>query len=221
VVLSDLGRRTYIPGVQLDTYNPLACRVDADTKFPVCFAFLDFLDHNGGTALLGRPISPFEYRESVIVQYFENARLEWRPSNPEGQRVVLTDLGRIYFDRLGEDSARLQAASPTNGAPSAVISLRVRAFTWKALTLSNDRQALYVILQDQRREAVSGANCSVLTRWPDGRNESNAIVTDVHGAAILPLEVINQPPGNLAYLEASCMYNGLAANVRTSFRIWY
>lgn len=221
VVLTDLGRQLYSPGVQLNSYNPLACRIDPDTKYPVCYAFLDFLDHNGGTAQLGRPISPFEYRDAVIVQYFEKARLEWRPSNPEGQRVILADLGRIYFDRLGEDPGRLQAASPTNGAPSAVIALRVRAFTWKALTFSNDRQVLYVIVQDQRQQAVSDANCSVVTRWPDGQNESSAGVTDGRGIAIIPLSVRNQPPGNLAYLEVNCMYNGLAASVRTSFRIWY
>jgi hypothetical protein len=41
VYKTDLGRKTYQQGIQLNISNPLACE-NFDTGFSVCFAFLDF-----------------------------------------------------------------------------------------------------------------------------------------------------------------------------------
>jgi len=59
----------------------------------------------------------FEYHENKIVQYFEKARMEWQPWKVEGQRVVISDLGRIYFDKLGEDVGLLSPVKPANTTP--------------------------------------------------------------------------------------------------------
>ena len=103
VQLTQLGRETYISTGPLNVNNTFACRTYAETGYAVCFAFLEFFDQYGGVAQFGYPISGFEYHENKIVQYFEKARLEWQPWKPEGQRVVVSDLGRMYFDKLGED----------------------------------------------------------------------------------------------------------------------
>src|SRR5512138_2955480 len=102
VQLTSLGRSLYKSGSQqLNINNSSGCET-FPTGFGVCFAFLDFYKLNGGAAQFGDPISPFEFRENLIVQYFEKARFEWRADRPEGQRVVITDSGRLYFDQLGE-----------------------------------------------------------------------------------------------------------------------
>jgi hypothetical protein len=53
---------------------------------------------------------------------------------PEGQRVGLADLGRIYFDLKKED-ANLLSPIP-NDQISKVTKLKMRAFVWKAVTIS-------------------------------------------------------------------------------------
>ncbi len=55
----------------------------------------------GGQAIFGLPISS-EMAEKLTdgithtVQYFEKARFEYHPNLPDGQRVVISSLGRLY-----------------------------------------------------------------------------------------------------------------------------
>lgn len=219
VTLTNIGRELYAPGTQLNVYSPFACRLYTETNYAVCFAFLEFFDKNGGLAQFGYPISPFEYHDGVIVQYFEKARMEWQPSKPESQRVIITDLGRLYFDKLGEDPGLLKPVTGNNLA--IVTSMQVRAFAWKAVTLANDQQLIFIIAQDQNGGTVNGATCQTNVRWPDGRVETPAAITNSNGVAIIPLTVINQPYGNLVYIDITCAYNGQSGVSSTSFRIWY
>src|SRR5688572_16669635 len=105
VLLTTVGRETFVSTGPVNVSGAFACRDYAETGYAVCFSFLEFFDTYGGTSQFGYPISSFEYHEDKIVQYFEKARLEWQPWRPEGQRVVVADLGRVYFDQLDEDPA--------------------------------------------------------------------------------------------------------------------
>jgi hypothetical protein len=206
----------------LNIFSPFACQLYTQTNYAVCYSFLDFLNKYGGVTQFGYPISPFEYDNGVIVQYFEKARFEWQPSQPEGQRVVLTDLGRLYFDRLGEDPGLLQAVQPpSNISTTPILSIQVQAFVWKAVTLSSDQQQIYIILRDQRNTAVNNAACTANVRWPDGTASSANVMTNSNGVAKAALNVVNQPYGNLVYIEVNCSLNGLVGITTTSFRIWY
>ncbi|MBK6791711.1 MAG: Ig-like domain-containing protein [Anaerolineales bacterium] len=221
VKLTPLGRETYVTTGPLNVGNSFACRTYAETGFAVCFAFLEFLDQNGGTTQFGFPISGFEYHENKIVQYFENARLEWQPWRAEGLRVVISDLGRAYFDKLGEDPALLAPVSPLDNAPRVITELRVRAFVWKAVTLTNDTQMIYVIVQDQNMQPVSGAACTAEVNWSNGAKDATTINSDANGVGIVSLAFNNQPYGSLIYTDIVCKYNDLEGKTTTSFRIWY
>ena len=69
----------------------------------------------------------------MIVQYFEKARMEWQPWSENGRRVVIADLGRIYFDKMGEDPGLLQPTPPISAdtAPL-VLSLQVHGLRAKS-----------------------------------------------------------------------------------------
>ncbi len=138
VLRTRLGRESYISSGPLDVSGAFACRTYTQTGYSDCFAFLGFFDSYGGVAQFGYPISSFEYHEDKIVQYFEKARLEWQPSKPEGQRVVVYDLGRVYFGELGEDPALLPPVKPQDNTTASNLKLEVRAFAWKAVTLTDD-----------------------------------------------------------------------------------
>lgn len=221
IQLTQLGRETYTSTGMLNVGNSFACRTYVETGFPVCFAFLEFFDANGGVAQFGYPISGFEYHENKIVQYFERTRLEWQPWRAEGYRVVISDLGRAYFDKLGEDPALLAPVSPLDNAPRVVSGLRVRAFVWKAVTLANDEQMFFLVIQDQNMQPVSGASCTAVVNWPNGAKDSTVILSDKNGVGILSLAFQNQPYGSLIYTDITCTYNELTGRTTTSFRIWY
>ncbi len=221
VRLSPLGALSYKSGVQLNIDNPLACR-NYETGFSVCFAFLEFFDEHGGLGLFGYPISPFEYQDNVIVQYFQNGKLEWHPSNPDGLRVVTSDLGLPYFYKAGEDPARLQPAKPLNaGTKPQVLALNVRAFPWKAVTYSTDQQIVFVVVQDQTLQPVAGATGEATVIWTTGEEVKYPLLTDEKGIAALGLPVVNQPYGGLVTIDVRISHGDLAGETTTSFRIWY
>ena len=221
VQLTQLGRETYQSTGPLNVSNTFACRTYAETGFPVCFAFLEFFDQYGGVSQFGYPISGFEYHENKIVQYFEKARLEWQPWKTEGQRVVVSDLGRMYFDKLGEDIGLLSPVKPSNSTTTDIVSLQVRAFVWKAVTLATDSQLIFVIVQDQNMQPVANASCTTVVHWPDGRTEPTTLTTNTNGVGMVPLSFNSQPYGSLIYIDVLCTYGGLSGKTTTSFRIWY
>ncbi len=223
IQVTPLGRLTYVPAGKLDVNNnTFACRSYPQTGFAVCFSFLEFFDAYGGVNQFGYPISGFEYHENKLVQYFENARLEWQPWKPEGQRVVVSDLGRMYFDQLGEDPALLSPAAPINGAAQRmVLSLNVRAFVWKAVTLASDSQLIFIIAQDQNLQPVYNATCAAVVHWGDGRVETHTLATNSNGVGIVSFSFANQPYGSLIYADVICSYGSLSKATATSFRIWY
>lgn len=221
IQLTVLGRETYSSTGELNVGNTFACRAYSETGFSVCFAFLEFFDANGGVSQFGYPISGFEYHENKIVQYFEKSRLEWQPWRAEGSRVVISDLGRAYFDKLGEDPALLAPVSSLGNAPRQVTELRVRAFVWKAVTLANDNQMIFVIVQDQNAQFVPNVSCNAEVNWPNGAKDSTVIASDENGIGIVSLAFNNQPYGSLIYIELTCQQNGLEGKTITSFRIWY
>jgi hypothetical protein len=221
VQVTQLGRVTYVSTGPLNVSNTFACRKDAEAGYPICFAFLEYFDQYGGVAQFGHPISGFEYHEDKIVQYFEKTRLEWQPWKAEGQRVVVSDLGRIYFDKFGEDPGLLSPVKPSNNTNTKIVSLQARAFARKAVTLATDSQMIFVIVQDQNLQPVSNASCATLVRWPDGRAVPSTLSTNANGVGTVPLSFTSQPYGSLIYVDVACAFSNFNANTTTSFRIWY
>jgi hypothetical protein len=220
VQLSPLGRALYTSSNQLNLSNTAGCD-SFSTGYSVCFAFLDFYKGNGGLPQFGNPISPFEFHENLIVQYFERARFEWRADRPEGQRVVLTDLGRLYFEQLGEDQAYLKPINPLNATINSILSIKVRAFVAKSVTRATGQQTVYVIVQNQTQQAVSNATGKVTIHWPDGRMDDYFFTTNSAGLGTVTFNFTDQKQGELVPIEIVVAYQGLAGMTKTSFRIWF
>ena len=173
VQLTPLGERMHQPFTPFSlTKNPAICRT-FETGFDVCYTFLEFFDQHGGAAQFGSPISEVEEREGRLVQYFQNVRLEWHPDGVGvdlSQEVQLTFLGRQYFEQMGEDPAWLL---PVEGNfIQEIVSLRVYAFPVQAVVSSGEKQALYVIVQDQNLNPVKGMNISLQITYPTGTTAS-------------------------------------------------
>lgn len=215
-----LGQKSYEAGGQLNIDNSSGCQLFI-TGHRICFAFLDFYKANGGAKQFGNPISPFEFHDHLIVQYFELARFEWRADRPDGQRVVITDLGRTYFDQLGEDPGHLKPIEPLDATINPVLSIKVRAFVLKPVTLSSGRQTVYVIVQSQTLQAISDATGRAIVHWPDGRTEEFFFTTNSSGIGNISFNFNDQEQGELVPIDIAVTYQGLAGTTRTSFRIWF
>ena len=220
VQLSPLGTFTYQRKSPMTINNPNACQV-YPTGYPVCLTFLDFYKTNGGPTQFGNPISPFESSEGLIVQYFEAARFEWRADRPADQRVVISELGRIYFDQLKEDPAQLKPIEQSGNIIDPVLSLKVRAFVLKAVTLKSGQQTVYIIVQNQISKPVSNATGKALVKLPDGTNQEFSFSTNASGIAQISFNFQDQKSGELVPIEITVNYQSITGTTKTSFRIWF
>lgn len=221
VTLTSLGKAIYKPtSGQMDISNPSACQLFS-TGFRVCFAFLEFYKANGGAAQFGKPISPFVFQDNLIVQYFEKARFEWRADRPENQRVVISDLGRLYFDQIGEDQSQLQPITSFNATINNILSINARAFVAKSITLASGQQTVYIVVESQTHQAISNATGKVTIHFSDGRTEDYFFTTNASGLGSIQFGFAKQVPGDLVSIDILVTYQGLSATTITSFRIWY
>ena len=221
VQLTELGQELYEDGSQqLDIDNPAACE-SFSSGYRVCLAFLEFYKASGGAAQYGDPISPFEFHENLIVQYFEKARFEWRADRPEGQRVVLTDLGHLYFDQLAEDQSQLKPITPVDATITDILSISTRAFVSKAITRSSGQQTVYIIVQSQTHQTVSGANGKATIHFSNGHSEDYFFTTNRSGFGSFNFKFADQTQGELIRIDVIVTYQGLSATTTTSFRIWF
>jgi len=220
VQLTALGRITYQAQTPLVTNNTNGCEL-FPTGYRVCYTFLDFYKANGGAGQFGNPISSFESHEGMIVQYFEGARFEWHADRPAGQWVVISDLGRIYFDQLKEDPAYLKPVTPTDATINPVLSLNARAFVLKAVTLKSGDQTVYVIVQNQTSQAVTNATGKAVVHLSGGKTQELVFSTDSSGIAKVSFDFADQTPGELISIDITVSYQGLTSTTTTSFRVWF
>lgn len=204
-----------MPQISID--NP-ACRTFTN-NYRVCFAFLEFFDANGGEAVFGKPISNFIFDNTRIVQYFENARLEWQPWKPVSQRIGVSPLGLAYFDEQGESPALRLPVSPD--ALVRPITLDVRLFTWKPVTRPSDEQILFVIVRDQSFQPQPEVSGNITIHWPNGKSDTYLFQTDERGIARLKVQFQDLPAGSVVNVDAEVQSGGLNGSASTSFRIWH
>jgi hypothetical protein len=86
---------------QIPPTNTAAEHYFPETEHVVSHAFLDAFRGMGGLEIFGYPRSEFFYEDGTIVQYFQRARMEWRPDRPSGSQIELTNLGEMYLERFG------------------------------------------------------------------------------------------------------------------------
>ena len=223
VQLTPLGELMYRPQNPLPVESPNGCRQYV-TGYSVCLDFLKFYRANGEVNQFGYPISGFEYAPNgLLVQYFTGARFEWRTNLSTNDWIVITDLGRLYFDQQKEDPAHLRPVpQPGDTTIRSNITLRSRAFVLKAVTLKNDTQAIYVIVQGQQTsQGISDANVTALVHLADNETRNLAFTTNSAGVGQISFDFSDQKPGDLITIDITVNYQGFSTNTTTSFKVWF
>ena len=197
-----------------------ACRTFG-TGYQVCYSILEFYLANGGEAQFGLPISNTEWRNNTIVQYFTNARFEWHPERPAGERVVLGNLGKEYFFVVRENP-RLLAPPDDYFVPNSTLSLKVHAYPAKAVTSRNGVQTIYVIVQDQRLLPVQNAQVTITLQMPAGTEYRRIVpaLTSDKGVTSFTFP-FNSDEVGIVRVIVTANSNNLEAKTTTSFRVWW
>jgi hypothetical protein len=223
VTLSPLGVFLYDaegPGQTVPVAPGLPeCRYFTETNFPVCYSFLEYFEGNGGIGQFGYPISEIETHDGRMVQYFQRARFEWHPEMAVGKRVVLTDVGRIYFDQVNEDP-HLLLPPKGNLALQDVSDLSVQAFVEKAVLASDEQQTLYVIVQDQSSQPISSALVAFTVKFPNGEQSFIMPLTDANGIATLTFPIAGQGIG-VNEIRVTVDFDNHQKETVTSYRVWW
>lgn len=221
IARTPLGRLLYTPGRILADIDetPAACR-SFTSGFPVCMNFLTFFDAHGGLEQFGLPISRAEKAGDRTVQYFEYARLEWRPEQDDPQLLVsLSDLGRSYFYEVGEDMVYMSSSA---NPPSVIdiTGLQVHTFTASTSARLGESLSLFVIVQNQTYKAVPGANILLEVTGLDGLTYRHAVTANDNGFAEIRLPLLtNYFPAGKVTVRATASYDGLEKLTLTSFTI--
>ncbi len=201
------------------TLSSPACK-EYETGFKVCLTFLEFYLANGAVSQFGFPISNFRIEDGRIVQYFNRAKFTWLPKGMPGQRVQLSDLGRIYFYQHLENPELLEPEA--GNIVEDILGLKTRVFTEKALVGSGESLTVYVIVQDQNLNPVPNANVSIVLKSSEGEADTNHLLppTGENGFAKLTIPYYTEEVG-VVEIEAAASYGEFKDRAVTSFRVWW
>jgi len=220
IELSPLGYYLYEPAEPLALPTLSGCKRFEPDGFPVCYDFLEFYESHGGVSQFGYPISGFEIHDGVITQYFEYARLEWRPDLSEEGGVIVSNLGMIYF-HMQEESTRLHGELQDNIPAHIVTSISAAIFVDKPTALDQESIQVYILVKDQFFAPVQDALIVYQVIFPDG----NSVivypgVTDERGINISDVTVYSQSEG-LAEIRVAVGYDLLTTETETAFWIFH
>jgi hypothetical protein len=204
-------------------YSSAVCRKFGDRGIAVCYSFLTFYDKMNGSIYFGEPISEMmKLQNGRVVQYFERARMEWWPEAAVGQRVKLTDIGKIDYDR-NHSLSPVNGIEPSNIGDNEIMQLVVHAFTSRPLVAANSTQSIYVIVLDQAHSPVQGVLVTVTVHLPDGQITNHRLMeTNSDGLTRLELPIGNYSPNQMIQVDVSAKIpQGPNAAASTYFRIWW
>jgi hypothetical protein len=195
-----------------------ACKLFQETGNSVCYAFLDYFNTYGGINQFGLPISGLEVKNGRMVQYFEQARFEWHPDKPSGEKVVLSDLGRLYFDLRKENVGYMER---TESIPQVILSLQARAFVEKPVMAKKCEQTVFVVVLDQNLLPVAYAQAAFTVKYPSGKEATFSMpATNINGITSFSFDVDESEIGS-AEINVTVNHARMEQGTRISFRIWY
>jgi len=219
-----LGELTLVEGEFSDAaigYDPSVCQRFGNGK-EICYAFREFYQSQNGAFFLGQPISnTLINKAGFLVQYFENALLEWHPEKKSGERVVVADLGSQYYSEIVGDPQFLKTDPDT--LPEQITRLPfVNVFVSSAIIPANSTQRVYVVVYDQYQLPISGAMVGVNVTLPDGSESFYRLPeTNAAGISILDLSIGAMNPQELIKIDAKASFENNTKTGSSWFRIWW
>lgn len=222
--VSPLGEWAYA-GLQRKSAAPVPddsrIREFPETGFVVRDEFLDFYEENSGETFLGPPISPQLDEGALRVQYFRNARLEWRPDEPIDRRVRMGMLGQAHFLQAAHDVTCELRARPVD--VTTVRDVRVLASAEAPILYTGDEQVIYAMVTTGAGVPVAGVPVSLTMRDVDWTLTVRLGRTDSEGRVQGGLQMPRFVPGRMVGVSVDAAGVGGASIGRTglAFQTWW
>lgn len=163
------------------------------SPYPIQDEFLVFYETYNGAELLGKPLSPQVNEGGLRVQYFENARLEWRPELPQAQRVQVSILAQNHFDAEMAFTYRREVARPVSSA--GITAVQLTAAVRYPVLYAGEKQVLSAMVQTSDGRPVSDIRLIATLLFDDEQIDLEMGITDDSGRAQLALDLGAIPPG--------------------------
>jgi hypothetical protein len=199
------------------------------TGHTVSHSFLRYYREHGGLDIFGYPITEFMEEDGLVVQYFQRARMEWRPDESSGAQIRLTNLGEIYLEQVGipGDYDELypqerMADTFATESPDRVKELEIDASVRYIITGRQGVQTIFVYVTDQRQQPISGAIVSMTVRYPlDEVRYEYENPTDGEGFTKHAFDIKNSPPGRNVVIDVIATYDDLTSMTQTFYLPWW
>jgi hypothetical protein len=185
------------------------------TGHVVAFAFLDYFREKGGIDIFGYPRSELLYEDGYYVQYFQRARMEWRPEDGSGTKVRLANVGEIYVRRYDINIDPL------------IVELQQLNVTASVRHVVADRQGtqtVFVYIVDQYGNPVEGVDVDSSIRYQDGTLVEQVCSfdrTDARGFTQCSFDFTGSRPGRKVLIDVTARRGGLTDTSQTFFFLWW
>jgi hypothetical protein len=207
-------------------------RYFSETGHLVDERFYNYFRTHGGVAVFGYPITEAIIEANQVVQYFQNAKMEWHPEL-QAQPVSMSALGEAHFYSAGMDinllrgvPARIDtdAQTPTD----TVMRLDVDASLAQTHTTYPGTQTVTAFvtrlntLVDGQPQPVEGARVHVLIQYPDPlpSQEFEMQPTDAQGRTSLTFDLPDSPISEKVVVFVTGEDGGETDQAQRSFIRW-
>lgn len=202
-----------------ETFPSMTCRYFPKFGHRVCYSFLQFYDEHNGPVYFGGPITEMVYEGGQYVQYFENARFEYRYNMPSDMKVGLTNLGRLAMKKYYGPSKIPSVNSPI--IQEKATDIQARAYVSHALVAPGAANTLFVVVRLSDYKAVTGAQVNASILIGDKLTRLPIVSTDSDGIAKIAIPAFDLAPKQVVQLQVTVNFKEQTVKTSTWYRIWY
>jgi hypothetical protein len=200
-----------------------------ETGHIVSHSFLRYFHEHGGLDIFGYPRSEFMDEDGLVVQYFQRARMEWRPDEFSGAQIRLTNLGEIYLERTGipgdsDETDRRERITDRfdTESPDRVTELEIDASVRHVITGQQGEQTVFVYVTDQLGQPVPEVMISMTVRYPSEEIPYTwDAPTDLEGFAKQGFSIEGASPGRNVVIDVTATYGDLTRTTQTFYLPWW
>ncbi len=202
-----------------ETIPSMTCRYFPKFGHRVCYRFLQFYDEHNGPVYFGDPITEMVYEGGQYVQYFENARFEFRFNMPSDMKVGLTNIGRLAMKKYYGPSAIPSLNSPIIQVKAT--DIQARAYVSHALVAPGAANTLFVVVRLPDYTAVADAQVNASILIGDKLTRLPVVSTDAYGIAKIAIPAFDLAPKQVVQLQVTVNFKEQTVKTSTWYRIWY
>jgi hypothetical protein len=208
-------------GTGVPVEEPIGGQAASGAGLAVADEFLPFYEEHGGERVFGPPISPRRSEGGVRIQYFANARLEWRPEQPADARVQVSRLGAAHYLAEGRYHGPLLAEVLEAGEiREAALTVHLRA----PIVYRGEEQVVFVdVFSSECLRPVSGVTAEVVVSYGDTSEALSLPLTDAEGHTQGSISLDGVAGGQEVTLEivAASPDRSWVTTSRRSFTVWW